>query len=453
MKKFTSPANSDNRVKTSVAVNNAGAMLFLLFFVTFATIPVKADFVGVSGTNIIVYQSNTWIPVSTKSLTLTDFTINGSTAVTWNSDDLKFYAIVTTTTNTYRLVTVEPSTGVCTDKGNMGGFFGSLTYSSTTGILYAMGGTSAPYQKIYSVNINNGATTFLGGPYPGIEEEGGIIAYNYTNNFIYCWTGLFFPTLSKINTSTFVEEFVGTGGPAGGVYGAVYIGGGNFIISAGNVYTVDISGAWSLLANNVSSRGLGYVDPLLPVELSSFTSSVNGRNVELNWTTSAETNNSGFEIERSNDRGQTSNEWIEVGNVNGNGTTTSSSNYSFTDRGLSSGNYNYRLKQIDFNGNFVYFNLSNEVNVGVPAKFDLSQNYPNPFNPSTQINYDLPLDGNVSIKLFDMSGKEVAALVNEVKTAGYYTVNFNAGNLSSGIYFYTIKANNFVQTKKMMLLK
>lgn len=85
--------------------------------------------------------------------------------------------------------------------------------------------------------------------------------------------------------------------------------------------------------------------------------------------------------------------------------------------------------------------------------YDLSQNYPNPFNPSTKINYALPTDGQVSIKIFDMSGKEVMSLVNEVKTAGYYSVNFNASNLSSGIYFYSLSAADFTATKKMMLVK
>ncbi|MBK8552938.1 MAG: T9SS type A sorting domain-containing protein [Ignavibacteria bacterium] len=191
----------------------------------------------------------------------------------------------------------------------------------------------------------------------------------------------------------------------------------------------------------------------LPVELASFTSAVNKRNVTLNWATASESNNSGFSIERSDVRGQTSTVWTKIGSVTGNGTTTTPQSYSYTDRNLASGNYNYRLKQTDFNGNFEYFNLSNEVVVGIPASYDLSQNYPNPFNPTTNINYEIPFDGKVSLKIFDMSGKEVASLVNEVKTAGYYTYNFNASSLSSGVYFYSLSANNFTATKKMMLLK
>ena len=191
----------------------------------------------------------------------------------------------------------------------------------------------------------------------------------------------------------------------------------------------------------------------LPVELASFAATINNRNVTLNWSTSSELNNSGFDIERSND----SQSWIKVGNVTGQGTSTSMNYYTFTDRGLNTGLYNYRLKQTDFNGNFEYFNLSTDVNIGVPLKYDLAQNYPNPFNPSTIINYDIPYDSKVTIKVFDISGKEVMTLVNEYQTAGYYTISLNASKLSSGVYFYNISAdgsgNNFRATKKMILVK
>ena len=228
----------------------------------------------------------------------------------------------------------------------------------------------------------------------------------------------------------------------------------------------DMTDSWQCLSttrsgNVLTASGLSLFcdfafagnDQPLPVELSSFASIVSGSNVTLNWSTSTETNNAGFDIERSAIEGS----WTKVGSVEGHGTTTTPQNYTFTERAVTTGKYNYRLKQTDFNGNFTYHNLGNEVSIGVPEKYDLSQNYPNPFNPSTKINYDLPTDGKVSIKLFDMSGKEVASLVNEVKTAGYHTVDFNASNLSSGVYFYRISVeangNNFTATKKMMLVK
>lgn len=194
-------------------------------------------------------------------------------------------------------------------------------------------------------------------------------------------------------------------------------------------------------------------NPVLPVELASFTSSVNKNTVSLAWSTLRETNNQGFDIERTV-AGTTG--WSKVGYVAGSGTVTEIKNYTFTER-VNSGHYSYRLKQIDFNGNTEYFFLSGEVEVGIPSVYALSQNYPNPFNPTTKIDYDVPYDGKVNIILYDVSGREVGKLVNEVKTAGYYTVQFSASNLASGMYFYRITAQgnsqNFVQTKKMILVK
>ena len=195
------------------------------------------------------------------------------------------------------------------------------------------------------------------------------------------------------------------------------------------------------------------VDCPLPVEMSSFTSNINGRNVDLNWATSAETNNSGFEVERTVTGNNT---WTKIGFVNGNGTSSTPHSYSYTDRGLQTGNYSYRLKQVDFNGNFAYHNLSNEVIIGIPGTFDLAQNYPNPFNPSTKIDYAIPFDGKVSLTIYDNSGKEVAKLVNNTLTAGYYTATFDASSFASGVYYYRLSLNgtsSFSETKRMMLVK
>jgi PKD repeat protein len=193
----------------------------------------------------------------------------------------------------------------------------------------------------------------------------------------------------------------------------------------------------------------------LPVELSSFSASAEIKKVNLNWMTAAEINNKGFYIER---KLRNNTEWTNAGFVNGNGTSSQPHNYSFTDNGLASGTYSYRLKQIDFNGNFSYHNLSGDVIIGIPKKYALSQNYPNPFNPATKIDFELPLDSRVTIKIYDMTGREVAVLINdEARTAGYYTSLFNGNFLSSGVYFYSIKAeangSNFATTKKMVLVK
>ncbi|HMQ69936.1 MAG TPA: T9SS type A sorting domain-containing protein, partial [Ignavibacteria bacterium] len=129
----------------------------------------------------------------------------------------------------------------------------------------------------------------------------------------------------------------------------------------------------------------------------------------------------------------------------------------FEDKDLVSGKYKYRLKQTDYNGNFEYFNLTEEVVIGIPDKFSLGQNYPNPFNPVTKISYEIPYDSKVSLKIFDISGREIRTLVDEYKAAGYYTIDLNASGLASGIYFYRISAegngNSFTAVKKMMVLK
>ena len=205
---------------------------------------------------------------------------------------------------------------------------------------------------------------------------------------------------------------------------------------------------------NMVLRGISFAPlSITPVEMGSFTSNVSNNNVNLNWSTENEHNNSMFVIERKS----LTSDWSSVGTVSGSGNSSTVRNYSFSDRNVTSGNYSYRLKQVDFNGNFKYYDLSNEVIIGVPAVFNLAQNFPNPFNPSTTINYTLPVDSRVDLKVFDMSGKEVSSLVNTNQVAGYYTINFNAAGLSSGIYFYRLTANgnnvNYSNTMRMILVK
>ncbi|MBP9582503.1 MAG: T9SS type A sorting domain-containing protein [Ignavibacterium sp.] len=90
---------------------------------------------------------------------------------------------------------------------------------------------------------------------------------------------------------------------------------------------------------------------------------------------------------------------------------------------------------------------------GIPTVYDLAQNFPNPFNPSTTIRYQIPQDGIVTLKIYDILGSEVATLVNEQKAAGKYEINFNASNFASGVYIYKIQAGSFNSSKKLMLLK
>ncbi|HEX2787271.1 MAG TPA: glycosyl hydrolase family 8 [Ignavibacteria bacterium] len=197
---------------------------------------------------------------------------------------------------------------------------------------------------------------------------------------------------------------------------------------------------------------------ILPVNLQNFSSQIANNTVNLFWQTSQEINNERFEIERcqlsSVGYSPGHGEWKKIGTVAGSGTINSVQNYSFTDANLNSGFYKYRLKQIDYNGNYEYHSLKEEIIIGTPNKFYLSQNYPNPFNPSTKITYQLPSDGFVKLNVYDITGKLIASLVNEFQKAGYYNIEFNSTfQLPSGIYFYRIISHSFIETKKMLLIK
>src|SRR5690606_15726486 len=172
------------------------------------------------------------------------------------------------------------------------------------------------------------------------------------------------------------------------------------------------------------------------------------------WITSSEINNQGFEIQRLNEIFQ---DWEVIGFVPGYGTTTENQSYTYSDNNLSAGKYSYRLKQIDFDGTYNYSEVI-EVNISTPNSYSLEQNYPNPFNPATQIKFSLASDARVMLKVYNVMGEEVKTLLNELRKAGIHSINFDASDLSSGVYFYSIEAigtngNNFSATRKMILLK
>jgi hypothetical protein len=191
------------------------------------------------------------------------------------------------------------------------------------------------------------------------------------------------------------------------------------------------------------------IDDPFPVELSFFTARLTDNIVVLEWSTESEINNYGFDVERSikND------DWQKIGFVPGSGNSNSTNNYSFIDDDIPNANVlNYRLKQIDNDGSHEY---SDEVLVRNPATsaFVLHQNYPNPFNPATKLNFTISEQSFVTLKVFDTLGNEIATLVNERLDSGAYEISFDAVNFKSGVYFYSLKTEKFVQTKKMTLIK
>jgi len=211
------------------------------------------------------------------------------------------------------------------------------------------------------------------------------------------------------------------------------------------------NGVWQ--GNGVNQKLDLSAEGEVPVELVSFDYILNNNSVELHWSTATETNNLGFEIQRSMEDFPFS----KIGFVPGNGTSFNPHSYHFIDPDLQPGKYSYRLKQLDIDGTFVYSPVL-DINNILPAQFELFQNYPNPFNPETHIQYVIPKDEQVRIRIYDMQGQLVRTIVNERKAAGTYSVNWNAHDdngckVTSGVYFYRIDAGEFTMTKKMILMK
>lgn len=214
-----------------------------------------------------------------------------------------------------------------------------------------------------------------------------------------------------------------------------------------NVYTATATGYTSFSPFIIGNSGA------LPVTISYFNSRTDKRNVTLLWGTSNEINNSGFEIERYDANKNGAAVWGKISFINGNGTTSEPHDYSFTDSRLASGNYKYRLKQIDYNGSFEYHNLNSDVVIGTPGSYNISQNYPNPSNPKSKIDYEIPASGKVVLQIYDVTGQQVTTLVDKIQDAGYYTAEFDGTSLASGIYFYRLTSQNFSMVKKMVLVK
>lgn len=245
---------------------------------------------------------------------------------------------------------------------------------------------------------------------------------------------------------------------------------------AGLIYNIDTTAPYSDgdMYNNLHPNSSGDIkmanlfydtlkvllDNLSLVRLEKFYPVVSQDSVILAWETSLELNNFGFEIERTTPNNEV---WENLGFTEGSGNSFSNQWYAFTDNTLNPINkvYKYRLKQIDYNGNYRYLGEL-ETNIiytdiidsrNYPGNYELSQNYPNPFNPSTNIRFKIPKTEFVTLKIYNTLGKKVATLVNEEKQPGNYEITWSASDLPSGIYFYQIKTNNYIETKRMLLLK
>jgi hypothetical protein len=344
------------------------------------------------------------------------------------------------------LTTVEaynPQTNQWTTKASM--LTGRIAFSTCVvdGIIYAFGGLtergSASLRTVeaYDPNTNTWTTkTSM------LETRAGL-STGVVNNIIYAFGGVHFgggPAISKM------EKY----DPATDTWSAMQDM--PMTIAYTSCSTVDgkiyLIGGFNSAREPLNSTYEFDPSQVVPVELVSFTgNNVNGK-VLLEWRTATELNNNGFEVQRK----VAESEFATIGFVKGQGTTTNQKEYSYTDRNLVDGNYFYRLKQIDYNGSYEYSNVI-EVDVRLLDKFTLEQNYPNPFNPTTTIGYVIQEKSSAKLTLLNTIGEEIAVLVNEEQDKGYHKVELNASTLASGIYFYQLSAGDFVEMKKMVLIK
>ncbi len=205
----------------------------------------------------------------------------------------------------------------------------------------------------------------------------------------------------------------------------------------------------NIIINGTFTGGGTICTGALPVTISLFNALSEKNNVKLTWKTETEINNSGFDLERKTE----STDWIKLVFITGSGTTNQPVEYLYEDKKLMPGKYFYRLKQIDYNGNYEYFDLPLYVLISKPKDFLLGQSYPNPSNPKCRIDFQLPERTFVNISVYDLLGKKIAELVNLDTEAGIHTVEFDGSNLASGTYIYRITAGSFSEVKKMILVK
>jgi hypothetical protein len=191
------------------------------------------------------------------------------------------------------------------------------------------------------------------------------------------------------------------------------------------------------------------------VQLSSFTLTPRQRSIELVWQTESESENKGFIILRSESETggyQEIASYLNTPALVGQGTTASPTRYRYIDsHNLQPGRaYWYKLVDVDYSGRR---HEHQPMSVQTAFEYALDQNYPNPFNPSTAIQFSLEKSGKTVLEIYNTLGQKVATLVNGELSAGAHRYQWNASGLASGVYFYRLQSNEFVATKKMILVK
>ncbi len=398
---ISSDMPADVNVKMLLTVSTSGTPMFIdtISFIT--------------GTPIMIFADTTNDP-----LLLWNITATPSTSPKWEATNLTYHSFPTSFTDS-----------------KTGDYFSSATVSMTLKNAVDLSTNEHPRLSFW--------TKF--------DIESG---WDYGQVKISTNNGTTFTPLTGTYTTPGSGSFQPNGEP---LYDGVQTSWVNEIMDLTNYNTNQVKLKFELKTDGSVNKDGWFIDDIgiivygiIPVELTSFTAIAKDDNVLLNWITSTETNNMGFDVERRSTKSNSG--WQKLGFINGKGTTTENSSYSFVDKNPAEGKSYYRLRQIDFDGSSKIYN-SVEVDFETVNEYSLSQNYPNPFNPSTEINYTLAKSGNVTLTIYNLLGSEVATLVNGFMEAGKHSVKFDANDITSGIYFYTIKADNFTSTRKMILMK
>lgn len=222
------------------------------------------------------------------------------------------------------------------------------------------------------------------------------------------------------------------------------------LMTASNLFAQFYGGYGDGFASSATSSGVP-----LPVEITVFSAEIQNGDVVINWQTATETDNYGFEVERSEnpDNETLQLTWLKIGFVEGHGNSNSVKNYVFVDEKVKHSSYCYRLKQIDTDGSFEYSAVINVVVPNIPSEVLLLQNYPNPFNPATTISYAVPEKAFVELVIYSPTGELLENLVNDYRDPGYYTVKWYPVHLAGGVYLYQLKYNGILKSGKMLYLK
>lgn len=333
-----------------------------------------------------------------------------------------------------------------------------LAPGSYTGQLWSTGGTLLASGTFTNVTNSGWQELVFSNPILMAANTTYIASYHTTGNK-YVGTPAGF-TSAVTNGSLTAPDNASAGGNGVYAYGAapsypLNSVGGNYwvdVLFSPNVYTFNLTGITD--ANGCSSNGSLQTltvnssvcnSNALPVTLTNLSATPKDNSIILQWGTSSEINNLGFEVQRSKDGAA----WSMLGFVNGAGNSTAAIKYSYTDEKLSSGvRYYYRLKQVDIDKRFTYSPIVSAI-LDVIEGFALEQNYPNPSRGETIIKFTLPKKAKVNLSLFDISGRLVKVLVNEAKESGTHAITLNSGMLTKGMYFYKLQTGDFSAVKKL----